>query len=53
MRNIINLEIDKLLFEAPVKSAKVLNSFSSRFFSFLDLALLNSPGKIPAEFFNN
>jgi hypothetical protein len=53
MRNIINLKIDEILSEAPAKPAKILNPFSSRSSSFFNLALLNSPGKIFAKFFNN
>jgi hypothetical protein len=46
-------EVNKMLSETLVKPAKVLNFFSSQFFSFLNLALLGSPGKISAKLFNN
>jgi hypothetical protein len=52
-QNIFKLKINKILSEALVKPAKILNSFSSRSFSFFNFALLNSPNKISAEPLNN
>jgi hypothetical protein len=46
-------KINKILSEAPAESAKILNPFPSRFFSFFNFALLGSPNKTPAEFLNN
>jgi hypothetical protein len=46
-------KINKILSKAPVKPAKILNSFSSRSFSFFNLALLDFPGKILTEFLGN
>jgi hypothetical protein len=46
-------EMSKILSEAPVKPAKILNPFSSQNFFFFDLALLNSPNKTPAKLLNN
>jgi hypothetical protein len=48
MKNILDLKIDELAADAAERVnilLKVLNSFSSRFFSFIDPALLGSPGK--------
>jgi hypothetical protein len=53
MRNIANLKADKLLLKAFAELAEILNLFSSRSFSFLNLALLGFFGKIPAEFFDS
>jgi hypothetical protein len=53
MKNILNLEINKFVIDAAEGISillKVFNSFSSRFFSFLNPALLDSPGRI-AEMF--
>jgi hypothetical protein len=52
-QNIFKLEIDEILSKIPVKSAKVLNPFSSRFFSFFNLALLDFSNKIPVKSFSN
>jgi hypothetical protein len=49
MRNIANLEVDELLLEALIKPAEILNPFSPRFFSFLNLTLLNSPNRTLAK----
>jgi hypothetical protein len=46
-------EINKILSETPVKPAEILNPFSSRFFSFFNLALLDFPDKILVKLFNN
>jgi hypothetical protein len=46
-------KISKILSEAPVKPAEILNLFSFRFFSFFDFALLGFSGRIFAEFFSN
>jgi hypothetical protein len=46
-------KINKILSEAPVKPAEILNFFSSRFFFFFNLALLDSPDKILTKLFNN
>jgi hypothetical protein len=46
-------KIDKILSEAPVKPAEILNLFSSRFFFFFNFALLNSFNRTPAKLFNN
>jgi hypothetical protein len=46
-------KIGKMLSEAPVKSAEVLNLFLSRFFSFLNFALLGFFGRILAKLFNS
>jgi hypothetical protein len=46
-------KINKILSEVLVKSAEILNLFSSRFFSFFNLALLGFFDRIPAEFFGN
>jgi hypothetical protein len=48
MKNILDLKIDELAADAAERVnilLKVLNSFSSRFFSFIDPALLGSPSK--------
>jgi hypothetical protein len=50
---IIIREIGKILSEIPVKPAEILNLFSSRFFFFLNFALLNSPSKTFTELFGN
>jgi hypothetical protein len=46
-------KISKILSETPVKPAEILNLFSSRFSSFLNFALLGSPNKTLAKFFNS
>jgi hypothetical protein len=53
MKNILDLEIDKMLFRALVKPAEILNPFSPRSFSFFNSALLGFPDRTPAELFNN
>jgi hypothetical protein len=45
--------VNKMLSEVPVKSAKILNPFSPRFFFFLNFALLDSSDKILAESFGS
>jgi hypothetical protein len=52
-QNIFKLKINKMLSEAPVKPAEILNPFSSRFFSFFNLALLGSFNRTPAEPLNS
>jgi hypothetical protein len=52
-QNIFKLEIDKILSEAFIKPAEILNFFSPRFFFFVDFALLGSPGRISAEPFDS
>jgi hypothetical protein len=49
IKNILDLKIDEMLSRVPVKPAKILNPFSSRSSSFLNLALLDSFNKIPAK----
>jgi hypothetical protein len=53
MKNILNLEIDKLATDAA-KGIDILleifNSFSPRFFSFFNPALLGSPDRIVKMF---
>jgi hypothetical protein len=46
-------EVSKILSKALAEPAEVLNPFSSRFFSFFNFTLLDSPGRTPAEFLNN
>jgi hypothetical protein len=53
MRNIVNLKMNELLLETPVKPAEILNPFSPRFSSFLDPAFLGSFDRIFAEPFSN
>jgi hypothetical protein len=48
-QNIFKLEVNEILSEAPAEPAEILNPFSSRFSSFFDFALLDSPDKTPAE----
>jgi hypothetical protein len=52
-RNILELKIDEILSKIPVKSAEILNLFSPRSSSFLNPALLNSPGKTLTEPLSN
>jgi hypothetical protein len=47
------LKIDKILSEIPAELAKILNPFSFRFFSFLNLALLDFFNRILAKFLNS
>jgi hypothetical protein len=49
IKNILNLEIDKMLFKAPVKPAEILNLFLSRSPSFLNPALLGSSNRTLIE----
>jgi hypothetical protein len=46
-------KIDKILSKALVEPAEILNFFSSRFSFFFNLTLLDFPGKILTELFNN
>jgi hypothetical protein len=49
MRNIADLEMDKLLLETLAKLAEILNPFSSRSFSYFNPALLDFPGRTLTE----
>jgi hypothetical protein len=46
-------EISKMLSEVLVKPAKILNLFSSQFFSFFNFTLLGSLSRILIKSFNN
>jgi hypothetical protein len=46
-------KISKILSKIPVKPAKILNPFSSRSFSFLNLTLLDFFNKTPTKFLSN
>jgi hypothetical protein len=49
IKNILDLEMDKMLFKTPIKPAEILNPFLFRSSSFLNLALLDSFNRIPAK----
>jgi hypothetical protein len=53
IKNILDLEMDEILSGIPVKPAEILNLFSPRFFSFLNLALLDSPDRISVKSLSN
>jgi hypothetical protein len=46
-------KVDKMLSEALVEPAEILNLFSFRFFSFFNFALLGFSDRIPAELLSN
>jgi hypothetical protein len=46
-------KMGKILSEALIELAEILNPFSSRFFSFFNLTLLGSPDRIPVKPFGN